>query len=162
MYAARKGAHVLPAHRTFDTGYWMLPILGSNVAPQQACECNPGHRFSVGSVGQKYTTARSGRQGGKRSCDGRGRFASHPRILSGPRVPRHIFLGVWTRTPSIVRHWMCHVTVSSIAVKLELSVVRSQTIGCQGLIRMGDRTLRGCVGRRNNIENHGSAGSGRC
>lgn len=105
-------------HRTFDTGYWMLPTLGSNVAAA-------GLRMQrwppfFGRLGRTEEHDRKGQdvKGTKRSCDGRARFASHPRKPSGPKGCHHI-----SRVSGPGHHQLsvigcAIVTVSSIAVTL--------------------------------------------
>lgn len=48
-----------------DIWQWALSPLGSNVPQQQACECDAGHRFSVGSVGHGEHDRKARRQGGE-------------------------------------------------------------------------------------------------
>lgn len=119
MQSGKGLIHVLPAHRTFDTGYWMLPTLGSNVVRQQACECNAGHRF-FGRLGRTESTTGKARtrRGQNGDVTGEQDLRRIPGSSVVPRVALHI-----SRVSGPGHHQLsvigcAIVTVSSIAVTL--------------------------------------------
>lgn len=147
MYAVRKGGSCLSC--ASDICEWALSPLGSNVAQQEACECDAGHRFSVGSVGHGNTTGGPNAREGKRSCDGRGDLRRHPGSSVVPRIPRQ------SRVSGPGHHQLsvigcAIVTTSSISRHtLAFGHSRVKPMGCQGLSQNDDGTLRGSGGRWN-------------